>query len=98
MSGHGFLDFETSSLPIGRLLSAEIEVVEARLLPDCPLAGQSLAQIDFRRRFGVIVLAVRRGDQVRRTKLEAMPLEVGDVLLVQGTSAPARPAARRGGA
>ncbi len=85
MSGHGFLDFETSSLPVGQLLSAEIEVVEAELPPDCPLAGQNLAEIDFRRRFGAIVLAVQRGDQVRRTKLETMPLEVGDILLVQGT-------------
>jgi di/tricarboxylate transporter len=85
MSGHGFLDFETSSLPIGQLLSSEIDVVEVTLLPDCPMAGQTLSEIDFRRRFGAIVLAVERGDQVRRTKLETMPLEVGDVLLVQGT-------------
>jgi di/tricarboxylate transporter len=84
MSGRGFLDFETTSLPVGQLLSSEIEVVEAELLPECVMAGRSLAQIDFRRQLGAIVLAVRRGDVVRRTKLETMPLEAGDVLLVQG--------------
>jgi di/tricarboxylate transporter len=87
MSGRGFLDLETSSASVGQLLSSEIEVVEVKLLPDCPLAGRSLAQVGFRRKYGAIVLAVRRGDQVRRTKLETWPLRVGDVLLVQGTSA-----------
>ena len=87
MGGRGFLDFETTSLPLGQLLGADIEVVEAELLPECAMVGRSLAQIDFRRQLGAIVLAVRRGGQVRRTKLETMPLEVGDVMLVQGTPA-----------
>ena len=84
MSGRGFLDFETTSLPMGQLLSSEVEVVEVELLSECVMAGRNLAQIDFRRQLGAIVLAVRRGDEVRRTKLETMPLEAGDVLLVQG--------------
>ena len=65
MSGRGFLDFETTSLPMGQLLSSEVEVVEAELLPECVMAGRNLAQIDFRRQLGAIVLAVRRGDVVR---------------------------------
>ncbi len=85
MSSRGFLDFETDSLPVGRLMSSEIEVVEMELLPGCSMARQTLARINFRQRFGAIVLAVRRGEKLWRTKLEALSLEVGDVLLVQGT-------------
>ena len=84
MGGRGFLDFETSSLPVGQLMGADLEVVEAEMLPGCPLGNRTLAQIDFRRQLGAIVLAVRRGEEVRRTKLEHIPLEIGDVLLVQG--------------
>ena len=87
ISGRGFLDFETTSLPVDQLLSSDIEVVEVEVLPACVMCGRSLAQIDFRRQLGAIVLAIRRGDAVRRTKLETMPLEAGDVLLVQGRPA-----------
>jgi di/tricarboxylate transporter len=87
MSGRGFLDFETSSLPVSQLFSSELEIVEIELLPECPLAGRTLAQMDFRKNLGAVVLAVRRGDEVHRTKLGTLPLEVGDILLVQGSEA-----------
>ncbi len=85
MSGRGFLDFETSSLPVSDLFSSELEIVEIELLPECPLAGRTLAQMDFRKNLGAVVLAVRRGDKTHRTKLGDLPLEAGDVLLVQGS-------------
>ena len=49
------------------------------------IEGRSLLQVRFRQRYnGVIVLAVRRGEEVLRTKLEHRPVQAGDVLLVQG--------------
>lgn len=49
------------------------------------LTGQSLRHRTFRERFGLNVLAVRRGDRVRRTRLAEQVLAAGDRLLVQGS-------------
>jgi di/tricarboxylate transporter len=69
---------------VERLVSADIGLAEARVHSDSDLVGSTLLQLDFRNRFGVIVLAVRRKGAVRRTHLEQAPLEAGDMLLLQG--------------
>ncbi len=85
VSGREFLDFETSTLPVEELMAGEIEVVSVKILPECDIAGKTLPELDFRRRFGGIVLALNRGGELRRTGLEKLVLEVGDTLLVQGS-------------
>jgi len=52
-----------------------------------PLGGQSLADIDFRRHYGLNVLAVHRQGKAIRSELPKLVLETGDSLLVQGPSA-----------
>jgi di/tricarboxylate transporter len=84
LRGQRFLVMEGNDLAPERLLSAEIDLAELELSPSSSLPGQTLEQIDFRRRFGVVVLAIRRGGGVLRTNLEKLPLQRGDVLLVQG--------------
>jgi di/tricarboxylate transporter len=79
------LEKEDDNLTIERLLSEDFDLTELKFSPQSSLPGQSLEQIDFRRRFGVIVLAIRRGGGVVRTNLERLPLQRDDVLLVQGT-------------
>jgi di/tricarboxylate transporter len=76
---------EDESVAVERLRSAEIDLAELELAPQSTLPGQTLEQIDFRRRFGVGVLAIHRGGGVLRTSLEKLPLQRNDVLLVQGT-------------
>jgi di/tricarboxylate transporter len=85
LCGHNRFTIEDDHLALERLVSAEIEVAELRFSPGSSLPGQTLEQIDFRRRFGLIVLAIRRGGGVLRTNLEKTPLERPDVLLVQGS-------------
>lgn len=75
---------EEDQVAAERLQSADIVMVELALSPQSSLPGQTLEQIDFRRRFGVVVLAIRRGGGVVRTNLEKQPLQRDDVLLVQG--------------
>lgn len=82
---HPHLTLEDEKLAIEKLISADIELVEVKLLPNSTLIGQTLRQADFRQRFSVIVLCIRRGDIPRRTNLENIPLMPEDVLLVQGT-------------
>jgi di/tricarboxylate transporter len=49
-----------------------------------PLVGKNLAEIDFRPRYGLSVLAVHRQGQVIRDDLPRLVLASGDTLLVQG--------------
>ncbi len=52
-----------------------------------PLTGKSLAEIDFRQRYGLTVLAVHRQGQAIRDDLPRLVLTAGDTLLVQGLPA-----------
>jgi di/tricarboxylate transporter len=85
LQGERILVVEDDQLAIERLRSAEIDLAELMLSPQSSLLGQTLEQIDFRRRFGAIVLAIRRGGGVVRTNLEKLPLQRDDILLIQGT-------------
>jgi di/tricarboxylate transporter len=78
------LKLEDTATQGERLVSGEVGLAEARIAADSDLVGSTLLQLGFRQRFGAIVLAVQRGDTVRRTHLERIPLEADDVLLLQG--------------
>jgi di/tricarboxylate transporter len=60
-----------------------IQLIEGRIPPDSNFIGLNLAQVDFRNRFGAIVLSIRRGETSLRTSLETIPLRADDVLLIQ---------------
>ncbi len=77
-----YLEIEEERLAVERLASAEIEVAEVVLPPT--FRGQTLRQIDFRRRFGLIVLSILRDGESLRHNLESIELRRGDRLLVQG--------------
>jgi di/tricarboxylate transporter len=87
LRGGRILVAEDDHLAAERLRSPDIDLAELELTPKSALPGQTLEQIDFRRRYGVVVLAIRRGGGVVRTNLETVPLLQGDVLLVQGSRA-----------
>ncbi len=59
-------------------------VAEVVLTPRSGLIGRTLRSSNFRRRSGLSVLALRRGDQSIRDHLGDVTLEPGDLLLVQG--------------
>ena len=79
------LILENDQLEMKELLSAEIGMVELSFSPQSSLPGQTLGQLDFRNRYSVVVLAVRRGGGAVRTNLENLTLLQDDILLVQGT-------------
>lgn len=66
------------------LVSEQVKLVEATLAENSVLAREPLHHAEFRRRFNVNVLAIRRGDLVRRMNLAHVPLRAGDHLLLQG--------------
>lgn len=61
-----------------------IQLFELILLPGSPLIGRSLANLDFRKRFGMQVLGINRSGETLRTQLGGLRLRVGDQLVVQG--------------
>jgi di/tricarboxylate transporter len=61
-----------------------VEMVEARLAPTSSLTGRTLSETGFRDRFGMNVLATKRGTRVRRWGFQDEALEPGTILLVQG--------------
>ncbi|MBN1667598.1 MAG: SLC13 family permease [Anaerolineales bacterium] len=84
MSASQHLELEAQNLTLEDLITADVSVAEVQLAPNSPLVGRSLLQLDFRRQFQVVVLALWRNGEPIRTGLDSLPLQGGDVMLVQG--------------
>jgi len=67
------------------LTGSGVELAEAVIAPGSRLVGQRIKGADIRRRFGVLVLGLRRRQRTVQEDFVSVALEVGDVLLVQGT-------------
>ncbi|GAP64623.1 hypothetical protein ARMA_3046 [Ardenticatena maritima] len=59
-------------------------MVEAVLAPHSHLIGESLRSINFRHRYGVLVLGIQRHGQAIQEQLADVVLQPGDVLLLYG--------------
>ena len=64
--------------------SGDMKIGEVTLAGKSSFIGKTLNSIGFRSRFGANVLAIRRSSGVRRTSLQDIPLQMGDVLLLAG--------------
>ncbi len=60
-------------------------LVEVVVAPGAQLVGETLASSEFRQQFDATVLALRRGGEVFRKRMDHVSLRVGDTLLVQGS-------------
>jgi di/tricarboxylate transporter len=81
----GWLDVQPEVGVEDRDLQSEVVgIAEVLLAPRSGLVGKTLAEILFREKYGLTVLAVLRDGRPRRTGLVDLPLRFGDVLLVQG--------------
>jgi len=59
--------------------------VQAVVAPQADIIGRTLREIDFRRRFGAIVVGLWRQAGFVAAELARIPLRAGDVLVLQGT-------------
>ncbi|MDJ0637818.1 MAG: SLC13 family permease [Paracoccaceae bacterium] len=64
----------------------DIGLGEAVVMPNSRLVGRPLGQTSFFRRYRVVVLAVHRKGRAFATKLSALRVQAGDVLLLQGAN------------
>ena len=81
----GWLDVQPEIGVKDRDLQSEVVgIAEVLMAPRSALAGKTLAEIQFREKFSLTVLAILRDGRPRRTGLAELPLRFGDTLLVQG--------------
>ena len=66
------------------LRSDEIRMVEAVLMPNSPIEGQSMRGLRMHDRYGINLLAMARQGKAPRTRLGSIRFKTGDVLLLQG--------------
>jgi di/tricarboxylate transporter len=79
------LEIDQGTLPeMSKLESARVGLIEAILSPRTVLAGKSLRQLNFRKKYGISVLAVWREGKVIRSNIRDIPLRFGDALLLYG--------------
>jgi di/tricarboxylate transporter len=62
----------------------EIKIGEVTVADKSQFIGKTLNSLGFRGRFEANVLAIRRGENIRRTRLQDIALQPGDVLLIAG--------------
>lgn len=84
LSGWRQLTLEPEAIELDQLLSPKIGFGEARLAQGSVFAGKTLNEAEFRNRYRLSVLALRRDDEPRRSGLQDEPLQEGDLLLLHG--------------
>lgn len=67
------------------LQDGQMRVVEALIIPKSSLIGRTVKTINFRRQYGLTVLAIYRHGQSLRDKIGRIRLKLGDLLLLQGS-------------
>lgn len=61
-------------------------LIEVIIPPESALIGDTLVSSNFRNRYGATVLAIRRGEQIIRARMDERTLRAGDLLLLQTTN------------
>ncbi|WP_207434459.1 SLC13 family permease [Sabulibacter ruber] len=68
------------------LVGGDIRLAEILITGKSDLLKRTIKQVEFQRRFGLVVLAVSRQGETIRTKIGDVQLQLGDLLLVQGSA------------
>ncbi|MFC4405253.1 SLC13 family permease [Haloarchaeobius iranensis] len=79
-------EFEVTEDELERADPAAENLVEIVVAPGSHVVGESIASVNFRQRYDATVLALRRGGELIRKRMDHIVLQVGDTLLVQGTA------------
>lgn len=71
---------------IKNLPAGDLGVVEAVITTGSPLIGKSVEEVQLRERYGTNLIAISRQDHKTTTQLRHIEFELGDVLVLQGSS------------
>jgi di/tricarboxylate transporter len=78
------IDILGDTLPTQDLVSEDIQLAEILILPTNDFVGLTVKEAQFRRRFGLTVLAINREGQTLSEKIGNTEIKPGDRMLVQG--------------
>ncbi|MBE2223867.1 MAG: SLC13 family permease [Anaerolineae bacterium] len=79
------ISVEQELVDIEHLEPRDVQLVEVVVAPNSHLVGLSMEEAHFRDRFGFTVLAISRQGEIITQRLRDIPLQAGDMLLLQGT-------------
>ncbi len=71
----------------GHISSRGVSFIEMLLAPHSRVAGQTLKQLEFRKKYGFTAVALLRGDRSYRTDVADFSLTLGDSILLVGPQA-----------
>lgn len=74
------------NVELGVMIEKEVGLAEVTLSPQSTLAGKKIAELNFRRRYGLQVQAIWRKGQVLSSGLRRETLEMGDAILLSGST------------
>lgn len=74
-----------SGIELEAISAHEGAIVEGVIGPMSSIVGRNIREINFRQRYRMVILAVHRRGRNVREKLETLPLDFGDTLLMMGT-------------
>lgn len=78
------LDIFAESIASGDLTTDDIKIVEIFVTPSNDFVGQTIREAQFKRRFGLLVMAINREGQTLSNKISDIEIKIGDRLLLQG--------------
>jgi di/tricarboxylate transporter len=76
--------YQADELGLEDIRTESAVMMEGILGPDSSLAGKTLKELNFRQKYGVIIVAVHRRGRNLQERFEDVKLAFGDTLLVQG--------------
>ena len=80
------VSFATSEAGLETLERRDSFLLEGLVSDQSPFIGRTVRELAIRQKFASLVLAIHREGENVRSNVEAVPLEAGDILLVEGTS------------
>ncbi|WP_070120300.1 SLC13 family permease [Bacillus marinisedimentorum] len=84
-------DFDLSELPeteellVDELISSDVGISEMLIAPQSFFVGRTISELEFRDRYNLNILSVKRGEKYIHSGVDAAKLQNGDALLVQGS-------------
>lgn len=72
-------------LDLEQIAAHQGAIVEGVIGPMSSITGKTIREINFRQRYRMIIIAVHRHGRNVRERLETLPLDFGDTLLMMGT-------------
>ncbi|MBI5913986.1 MAG: SLC13 family permease [Bacteroidetes bacterium] len=78
------IDILADTMVADNLVSDDIQIAEIIVMPTNDFVGLTVKEAEFKRRFGLMVIAINREGQTLSDKIGGIQVQVGDRLLIQG--------------